>query len=169
VGVCLSQLVPQEPTAWKKTAGRPFTILGNLDWSDYSVSTDVLLEAPGSVDLIGRLTGMSGPDVPNSYVLRVSDTGAWSVIRTATKQADVTLASGTAAALGTKQWHRLTLSFSGSAITPMIDDKPLPAVTDATYANGMVGLGTLNYALAQFDNLRITPIAASTPASSAQP
>lgn len=168
-GVCLSQLVPQEPIAWKKTAGRPFTILGSLDWTNYSVSTDVLFEQPGSVDLIGRLTGMSGPDVPNSYVLRISDTGAWSLIRTATKQADVNLASGSVDPLGTQRWHRLTLAFSGSQIAPSIDDKPLPPITDATYANGMVGLGTLNYALAQFDNLRITPIAASTPASSAQP
>ncbi|MGD0797922.1 MAG: hypothetical protein ABR910_09380, partial [Acidobacteriaceae bacterium] len=142
-----------------------FTILGNLDWTNYSVSTDVLFEQPGSVDLIGRLTGMSGPDVPNSYVLRVTDTGAWSLIRTATKKADVTLASDTVAALGTLQWHRLTLSFSGSTITPAIDDKPLPPITDSAYASGMIGLGTLNYALAQFDNLRIAPAPEAGPSA----
>ena len=83
-GVCLSQLVPREPIAWKRTDNRPFTILGNLDWTDYTVSTDVLFEQPGSADLIGRLTGMSGADIPNSYVLRVADTGAWSLRRTST-------------------------------------------------------------------------------------
>ena len=30
-------------------------------------------------------------------------------------------------------------------------------VTDATYAKGIVGLGTLNYNLVQFDNFQITP------------
>ena len=83
-GICLSQLVPREPIAWKRTDNRPFTILGNLDWTDYTVSTDVLFEQPGSADLIGRLTGMSGADIPNSYVLRVADTGAWSLRRTST-------------------------------------------------------------------------------------
>ena len=84
-GVCLAQVVPAEPTAWKRTSNRPFTEIGDLDWSDYRVSSDVLLEQAGSVDLIGRITGMSGDDTPNSYVLRVSDTGAWSVLKTSTK------------------------------------------------------------------------------------
>jgi hypothetical protein len=170
-GICLSQLAPREPIAWKRTDGRPFTILGNLDWTDYTVSTDVLFEQPGSADLIGRLTGMSGSDIPNSYVLRVADTGGWSLRRTSTaqdkrtKQSDVILAAGTVDPLGVKQWHRIALAFNGNTIVPQIDGKPvtiygmpMDAVTDATYTKGMVGLGTLNYALVQFDNFRITPI-----------
>jgi O-glycosyl hydrolase len=170
-GICLSQLVPLAPIAWKGSDNRPFTILGNLDWTDYTVSTDVLFEQPGSADLIGRLTGMSGSDIPNSYVLRVADTGAWSLRRTSTtqdkrtRQGDTVLAAGSVSPLGVKQWHRLSLSFNGSQITPQIDGnpvtiygKPINAVTDATYAKGMVGLGTLNYALVQFDNFQITPI-----------
>ena len=100
-GICLSQLVPRAPIAWKGSDNRPFTILGNLDWTDYTVSTDVLFEQPGSADLIGRLTGMSGSDIPNSYVLRVADTGAWSLRRTSTaqdkrtRQSDLVLAAGT--------------------------------------------------------------------------
>ena len=169
-GTCLSQLVPREPIAWKRTDNRPFTILGNLDWPDYTVFTDVLFEQPGSADLIGRLTGMSGSDIPNSYVLRVADTGAWSLRRTSTaqdkltRQSDLVLAAGTIDPLGVKQWHRISLSFNGSQITPQIDGKPVTiygkpmnAVTDATYAKGMVGLGALNYGLVQFDNFQIAP------------
>jgi O-glycosyl hydrolase len=169
-GICLSQLVPQEPTAWKKTAGRPFTLLGNLDWTDYTISTDVLFEQPGSVDIIGRLTGMSGSDIPNSYVLRLADTGAWSLRRTSTeqdkrtRQSDLVLAAGTVDPLGVKQWHRLSLAFNGNNIVPRIDGKPVTiygkpmnGVSDPTYAKGMVGLGTLNYGLIQFDNFQITP------------
>jgi hypothetical protein len=170
-GICLSQLVPREPIAWKRTDGRPFTILGNLDWTNYTVSTDVLFEQPGSADLIGRLTGMSGADIPNSYVLRVADTGAWSMRRTSTeqdkrtRQSDLVLAAGSISPLGVKQWHRLSLAFNGSSIVPQIDGKPVTiygkpinAVTDATYAKGMVGLGAPNYSLIQFDNFQITPI-----------
>ena len=170
-GICLSQLVPREPIAWKRTDGRPFTILGNLDWADYTVSTDILFEQPGSADLIGRLTGMSGADIPNSYVLRVADTGAWSLRRTSTdqdkrtRQSDTVLAAGSISPLGVKQWHRLSLAFNGSSIVPQIDGKPVTiygkpinAVTDATYAKGMVGLGAPNYSLIQFDNFQITPI-----------
>jgi hypothetical protein len=161
-GICLGQFVPAEPIAWKKTSGRPFTMLGNLDWTDYTVSTDILFQQPGSIDLIGRLTGMSGSDVPNSYILRVADTGAWSLLRTSAKQADakqpeVTLASGSVASFGLNHWHRLSLSFSGSQITPSIDGQALPPISDATYPRGMVGLGVLNYALAQFDNFQILP------------
>ena len=169
-GVCLSQLVPREPIFWKRTDNRPFTILGNFDWADYTVSTDVLFEQPGSADLIGRLTGMSGADIPNSYVLRVADTGAWSLRRTSTeqdkrtRQSDTVLAAGSVDPLGVRQWHRLSLAFSGSTIVPQIDGKPVTiygkpmnGVTDTTYAKGMVGFGALNYSLVQFDNFRIAP------------
>jgi hypothetical protein len=156
-GMCLTQLVPAEPIHWKPTAGRPFTMLGSLDWTDYTLSTDILFEQPGSIDLIGRLTGMGDTDVPNAYVLRLSDTGAWSLLRTATKGEDVTLASGSIDAPGLHHWHRIALTFSGPTITPRIDNSALPPTTDTTYAKGMVGLGVLNYARAQFDNLRIDP------------
>jgi len=170
-GICLSQLVPREPIYWKRTDNRPFTILGNLDWTDYTVSTEVLFEQPGSVDLIGRLTSMSGSDIPNSYILRVADTGSWSLRKSSTdqdkrtRQSDTVLAAGTIDPLGVEQWHRLSLAFHGSQIVPQIDGKPvtiygkpMSAVTDSTYAKGMVGLGTLNYSLVQFDNFQITPV-----------
>jgi len=157
-GRCLSQVVPAEPTAWKRTSNRPFTIVGDLDWSDYRVSSDILLEQPGAVDLIGRITGMSGPDVPNSYVLRVSDTGAWSVLKTNTRQADAVLASGQANPLGVGAWHALSLEFQGGALTARIDGVASPVVADSSYSKGMAGLGVVGYALAQFDNFKVQPL-----------
>jgi hypothetical protein len=113
---------------------------------------------------------MSGSDIPNSYVLRVADTGAWSLRRTSTaqdkrtRQSDLVLAAGTVSPLGGKQWHRLSLAFKDSSIVPQIDGKPvtiygkpMDAVTDATYTKGMVGLGAPNYSLVQFDNFQIDP------------
>ncbi len=165
-GVCLAQVVPAEPTAWKRTGNRPFTEIGDLDWSDYRVSSDVLLEQAGSVDLIGRITGMSGDDTPNSYVLRVSDTGAWSVLKTSTKRAaagpdEAVLASGKAGPLGVGSWHALSLEFQGGSLTAKIDGVAVQTVSDATYTKGMAGLGVVGYALAQFDNFKVEPLTAA--------
>jgi len=154
-GTCLSQLTPAEPTAWKKTGNRPFTILGDLDWADYRISSDILLEQPGSVDLIGRLTGMSGADTPNSYVLRVSDAGSWWVLKTGTKQEEAVLASGKVSPLGVGAWHAVSLEFQGGSLTARIDGVAVGTVADASYSKGMVGLGVVGYALAQFDNFKV--------------
>ena len=154
-GICLTQLTPQEPISWKRTAGRPFTMLGNLDWTNYSMTSDVLFEQPGSVDIIGRMTGMGGTDIPNSYVFRVSDAGAWTLLKTATKHDDVVLSSGMVEPLGIQHWHRLTLSFSGNTITARIDGKPVRVISDAAYPKGMVGLGVVDYRRVQFDNFEI--------------
>ena len=160
-GGCLAQVVPAEPTTWKKTGNRPFTIIGDLDWSDYRVSSDVLLEAPGAADLIGRITGMSGPDAPNSYVLRVSDTGEWSVLKTNTRQDDAVLASGKTTPLGVGAWHALSLDFQGGSLTARIDGVALPAVSDSSYSKGMAGLGVVGYKMAQFDNFKVEPLTAA--------
>jgi hypothetical protein len=165
-GMCLAQVVPAEPTAWKKTSNRPFTILGDLDWSDYRISGDVLLQQPGAVDLIGRLTGMSGDDTPNSYVLRVWDTGAWAVLKTSAKRAatgpdEAVLASGKATPLGVGAWHGLSLEFQGGSVMARIDGVTVQTVSDSTYSKGMAGLGTVGYALAQFDNIKVEPVKAA--------
>jgi hypothetical protein len=162
-GTCLAQVVPAEPTAWKRTSNRPFTELGDLDWSDYRVSSDILLQQPGSVDLIGRITGMSGDDTPNSYVLRVSDAGAWSVLKTSTKRAatgpdEAVLASGKVTALGVGAWHALSLEFQGGSLTARIDGAAVQTLSDSTYSKGMAGLGVVGYAPAQFDNFKVEPV-----------
>jgi hypothetical protein len=160
-------VVPEEPTAWKKTANRPFTMVGNLDWQDYRLSSDILLEQPGSADLIGRLSGMSGMDVPNSYVLRVADTGDWSFLKTTdkgsnkedVKEEEAVLAQGKVSALGVNRWHNLALAFQGETITAQIDRVTVKAISDPSFAKGMVGLGTVGYARAEFDNFKVEPVA----------
>jgi len=157
-GMCLRQVVPAEPTTWKKQGNRPFTIIGDLDWSDYRVSADILLEEPGAADLIGRLTGMGGPDTTNSYVLRVSDTGSWSILKTNTKQDDAVLASGTVTPLGVGRWHAVSLEFQGNSLTAKLDGVTLQTISDATYSKGMAGLGVAGYKPAQFDNFKVDPL-----------
>src|SRR5439155_936416 len=70
-----------------------------------------------------------------AYFLRVTDKGAWSIIKS-TQSTPATLASGTATALGTTSWHTLTLTFKGATITASIDGAKVGSATDSTYPAG---------------------------------
>ncbi|MEW9552972.1 ricin-type beta-trefoil lectin domain protein [Nonomuraea sp. NPDC050783] len=157
-GRCVRQMAPRQPILW--TGGSdPYALLGDLGWSNYTVSADVLLEQSGYVQLIGRAgTQRSfGPAGLNAYYFRVTDAGAWQIQRNNTDAAVTTLRSGTVAALGTGRWHTLALGFSGSTLTASIDGVQVGSVTDATWGAGQVGVGTATTETAQFDNLSITP------------
>jgi len=98
---------------------------------------------------------MSNNDTPNSYVLRVSDSGAWSMLRTGTKPDETVLASGTVSPLVVGVWHALSLEFQGGTVIARIDGVTLPTVSDSSYSRGMAGLGVVGYSLAQFDNFKV--------------
>jgi hypothetical protein len=168
-GTCLRQMVLTEPISWKPSTGRPFTIMGNLDWTNYRVSSDVLLAQTGSVDLMGRLNGgFSYKDSPNSYVLRVSDAGEWGLLRTSDKSGvwnqttpdvgDTTLASGKIAALGTNIWHNLALVCDGNILSAQIDGATVGTATNSVNRRGLVGLGVLGFHSAEFQNFRVDTI-----------
>jgi len=133
----------------------------------------VLLEQAGSVDLIGRLTGMSGMDVVNSYVLRVADTGEWRLLKSTdknqrkedVKDEEAVLAQGKVSALGLKSWHNLALTFQGDSIVAEIDRVTVQIIKDPSFPKGMVGLGTAGYVDAEFDNFKVEAV---TPPASGQ-
>jgi O-glycosyl hydrolase len=159
-GRCIRQVTPRAPIAWTQI-GDPQALLGDITWANYKVSSDVLLEQAGQVSLIGRATWQRRFDARglNSYYLRASDTGAWSLVSNDVNRANTVLSSGTVAALGTNRWHNLALTFSGSTITAQIDGATVATVTDAQWPKGQAGIGTGQGILAQFDNLSITPVA----------
>jgi hypothetical protein len=149
---------PQAPITWDPLTD-PHTLLGDLGWSNYTVSSDVLLEKSGYADLLGRANSQSysGAAGLNAYHLRVSDNGNWSVLKSDTGGSVSTLAHGTTAALGTGRWHSLSLAFSGSSITASIDGTTVGSASDYGYAGGQIGYATSQGETAQFDNLSITP------------
>jgi hypothetical protein len=112
---------------------------------------------PGYVYTLTTTTGQTkgAADTPDSYVLRVSDAGTWSVLKTSTRQADAILASGKLSPLGVGAWHGLSLEFQGGSLTARIDGVTVQTVSDASYPKGMAGLGVVGYALAQFDNFKV--------------
>jgi hypothetical protein len=162
-GQCLRQTAPMKPITWWAPAAsdiQPYTLMGDLGWSNYTVSSDVLLENSGSAaELLGRVGTQSAFNGGlNAYHLRLSDTGSWSLLKTTTGTNSwnwTTLASGTVAAPGTNTWHRLSLTFQDSTITAAIDGSTVATVTDASYGAGQIGLGTAGYYPVEYSNLSV--------------
>ncbi|MEU4249075.1 ricin-type beta-trefoil lectin domain protein [Amycolatopsis sp. NPDC026612] len=157
-GRCVRQMSAQAPITWDPLTD-PHTLLGELGWSNYTVSSDVMLEKSGYAEVIGRAGSQSytGAAGLNAYHLRVSDTGNWSILNSNTNGNVATLAHGTVAALGTNRWHTLALTFSGSSITAVVDGATVGSANDSTWGAGQVGYATSQGETAQFDNLSITP------------
>ncbi|MGH3416591.1 MAG: RICIN domain-containing protein, partial [Actinocrinis sp.] len=162
-GRCERQMAPSAPISWD-TASNPYTLLGDTSWANYTVSSDVLLEHAGAVQLMGRVGEQRGFNVSgiDAYYLQVSDTGAWSIVKNTTAGTLSTLTSGTVAALGTGSWHRLSLAFAGQVITASVDGHAVGTATDSSYGSGQVGYGQNGWFNTQFDNLTVTAGASTT-------
>jgi Glycosyl hydrolase family 59/Ricin-type beta-trefoil lectin domain len=163
-GDCLQQQAATEPVEWDDNAN-PYTIGGNLSWANYTVSADAMMEQAGAVQLLGRVGTMEpfDPADINDYYLQLSNTGAWSIVRNSTSGTLTTLASGTVAAPGLDTWQQLALTFNGHTISAAINGTTVGTVTDATYASGMIGLGTSGYQTDQFSDLSTTLVGSATP------
>ena len=158
-GVCLRQTAVGAPVFWI-ARGTPFTVVGNSEWEDYSVSSDMLLEGSGWLDLLGRATSRDQGSFA-AYHLRLGDDGAWSLMYIDNKMSE-TLASGVTAARG-DQWHTLALKFQGSLITATIDGVLVAnKVVGNRVATGMVGYQVSGWQPAEFANLQVLPLPASS-------
>ena len=111
-----------------KTAPKPYSVIGNADWKDYSVEADVLIEG-GDVEIGGRFNG----DMSKlSYRLSLDKAGNWRLF-----YRDKTFATGTIANLKGAGWHRMKITFAGNRISVAIDGKRLVEVTDQSATSGM--------------------------------
>jgi O-glycosyl hydrolase len=154
-GKCLRQVIDQRPIAWDFLTPDPFTFLGSEDWSDYAVSTDVMLEKPGNATLAGRIDSADWFRDKDSrwasgYVLVVQHDGRWELNNIKFKAPAVKLASGNLAML-MNTWHHLELAFKGPSIRASIDGTAVANVTDTSHPQGMAGIGT-GWNTALFDN-----------------
>jgi Glycosyl hydrolase family 59/Ricin-type beta-trefoil lectin domain/Concanavalin A-like lectin/glucanases superfamily len=163
-GDCLQQQAATEPVEWDDNA-TPYTIGGNLSWSNYTVSADAMMEQAGAVQLLGRVGTMEpfDPADINDYYLQLSSTGGWSIVRNSTGGTLTTLASGTVTAPGLDTWQQLALTFNGHTISAAINGTTVGSVTDSAYASGMIGLGTSGYQTDQFSDLSTTLVGSATP------
>ena len=172
-GQCLRQVVTMKPVCWTSDAD-PATLIGDLTWSNYTVKSEVLLEQPGYVELLGRVSGGEQNSVPG-YHLRISDTGHWSLFYRANRDyktrkeiaPDAGIASGEMKeAAGTGKWHKLSLGFQGDKISASIDGQDvvkelIDRHTDEAVARKVTpcftGYATSRWVNGQFRNFEVLP------------
>lgn len=172
-GQCLRQMTTTSPIQWTgESKNQPYTLMGDVNWSNYTVSADVLLEqSGGGADLLGRVGWQNqNNNGLSAYHLTLDTAGKWSLQKSDQSWNFTTLpgASGKlATAPGTNTWHKLSLTFQGSTITAKVDGTQVANLSDNTYGAGQIGLGTVwnsttrGYYGVQYSNLSIT--AGATP------
>ena len=149
---------PIKPIEWQEDSDA-FTLLGDPAWKNYTVSVDAEFAKPGTLVMIGRAGLQRRPQSrQQGYYFQITDTGAWTLLKTSMQGAQTPLSSGTTAALGVGKWGRLSLSFDGDTITAAVNGHNVAKVQDDSFDAGQVGLGLVGYDLDQFDNLSIVPV-----------
>ena len=164
-GKCLRQVVPIWPISWAPS-WKPYTIIGDEQWTDYEVSADIYLNPGDTAGVMGRVNnvGTGYGTIPKGYFLQLGSDGNCQLVvirgkkdkkkatgdaeQQAILQAQKDEGEGGEKVLGTiqlpsispNQWHNLKLRFEGSTTTGLVDDKPVLSVTDTLYIRGMAGL-----------------------------
>lgn len=158
-GRCLEQVISSKPIPWGPLP-LPFTLAGDAEWTDYTVSVDVRFLTAAPATVMGRIDSANvfqdaKARFPSGYVLRLEPNGAWTLVSAEFKKPTVSLASGSSK-LDDSQWHRLELRFHGTQIVASVDGRLLATVEDSAHTHGMFALGT-EWDHIQFDNLHVTP------------
>jgi len=156
-GMCLKQQVTRKPIPWF-TLPDPFTLAGDVKWTDYTVEVDALIPTDGAATVQGRIdTADLFKDkhvlYPSGYIFRVEASGAWSLLSTQLQHPTVTIAQGKVSL--SSNWHHLALQFQANRITALLDGGPVTSVQDASHSAGMVAIGS-NWTAVEFDNLKVS-------------
>jgi hypothetical protein len=156
-GKCMRQQINLAPIEWPGgSPTAPLAVVGDPGWTNYVVSTDVLLEQGGYVDLIGRLEAQSqsSPGASEGYHLRLTSGGNWSLFKENFNGNDISLGSGTKAFL-LNSWHNLSLWFQLDSIKAFVDSTLVAALVDDAYESGQVGLLVSKWQNAEYDNFSV--------------
>jgi Glycosyl hydrolase family 59 len=141
--VCTQQMDDQPPVYWWRYLGFPYAVIGDGLVRDYTVSSDVLFTSAGaSAGVIARFAHRQRhANAFHGYLLTLSDSGRWELLKNhATAAVDV-LKSGTLKRRpGLNRWHNVSLTVAGSTLTAAIDGKRVASVADKSYATGIAGI-----------------------------
>ncbi|MDO0924179.1 hypothetical protein QQY24_01625 [Streptomyces sp. TG1A-8] len=147
-GRCVQQVAPVKPIEWQDDSDS-YALIGDTGWSNYTVSSDVLLRSAGTTELLGRANTQLRPrSHVNAHYFRIRDTGRWWIEKTHTDGSNHTP--------GTGEWHDLALTFQDSTISARTGGRQIGSVTDTSFQPGQAGPGIQGYRTDQFDNLSIT-------------
>lgn len=164
-GLCLQQVVPVPTISWAPD-WKPYTILGDVNWTDYEVSASIWLNPGDTAGVMGRINhvGTGYGFIPKGYSLEISDDQICRLVVVRGKRnpkkpvgdaeqqaiakniaagdegGERLLDSATHASISSGRWHKLTLRFEGDQITGLVDGTPVVSAKNALYASGMAGL-----------------------------
>ena len=165
-GRCLRQVVDRKVQSWAPE-WKPYTVLGDAQWTDYEVSADVFFDNGGWAGVMGRVsnTGNGWDGDPNGYYARLNADGSCALCiadEHLKGTRDRQLAAGEAKDWKGDGWHNVKLRFEGSKIMMLVDGAAVVSAEDGTFGHGLAGLITggegnaRNTAL--FDNLLINRV-----------
>ena len=144
-GNCLKQLVPIQGIQWRDY-DFPETIIGNLKWTDYSVSVDAMIPDTGTVKVGGRRNDFY--ESSQGYSIHFDHEGQWKLYD------DKNLVSSGFCKFRTNKWHSIKMTFVGNKIEVYLDGKNIVTVNSESNKNGIVFLGT-DWNTAYFDDFKI--------------
>eukprot|EP00026_Physarum_polycephalum_P004557 Phypoly_transcript_04579.p1 GENE.Phypoly_transcript_04579~~Phypoly_transcript_04579.p1 ORF type:complete len:674 (+),score=86.00 Phypoly_transcript_04579:71-2092(+) len=132
----LRQMVPEPPIVWCSDSPHPLTFIGNMNYSDYTVSVGTLLEVPGMTGIGARVPGTGcGDATKGGYFLEIdAELKSWSFLAGHT-----VLLNGTMA-FETNVWYNLELAVQGSTIAGYLDGQQLFSITNSAYSVGFAAL-----------------------------
>lgn len=167
--VDLEDVLPEDKSVWTVQDGQlqqsrtgeaatpseqeTLAVTGKSDWTDYVVSAKVYDFQNATFGLVARRQGNS------FYRYRaISD-----VYEDTPKQVLEKVVNGVATPLATldgpgyskRQWHSVTMSVVGSAITVQLDGKQVLTANDSTLTSGQAGLYTRAFGGIRFDDVTI--------------
>ncbi len=173
-GRVLKQVITTLPSGWWKGNNQPpFTVMGGLEFANYSVGTDVKIpDASASAGVAARVSQIdpmgTARTQPEGYLLWLDGSGRW-VLQRSTDATVTVLSSGALAGYDNSRWYHLKLVVNGQTIAGHIDGAQLASVTDDTFSSGNIALVTDTtdknaWPNVLFKNLRIEATDPATPA-----
>jgi glycosyl hydrolase family 59/glycosyl hydrolase family 59 (putative galactocerebrosidase) len=169
---CLRQVVGTRPIRWGLDRDKPYTLIGDLGWTNYEVQTHATGSVGQTMSLLGRVQ-RSQHDFDFSerarYEAQLTRSGTstwnWRLWRVGAGHSYTSLASGSVSG---SAWVTAKLRMSGSTITLRVNNAQVASVTDSTYSGGMAGLATTaasagnTFDTAYFDRFCAQAVGAST-------
>lgn len=161
-GTCYRQVLKEEPINWVSGNVQPATVMGDSRWwGDYTVSSDVLLEQSGYVEIVGRISAIRRTTQVTGYHLRVHSSGDWELyhvdVRGINDGEKEVIASGSNVSFNVGEWHELGLRMEGEKIDVLINGEKVDSVNDSYFKTGQIGFFVSAWQNVQFDNVQITP------------
>jgi len=141
-GNSLRQIIDKKGIEWRPNPF-PVSFCGDVDWEDFTISADALIEKAGFVSLFGRVASEN-----ILYWLKVADSGDWELL------AGKTRLIGGKVPFTADTWHNLKLALHENDISVAIDGAQVARIEDNSVDHGNAGIGS-GWHAAQFANITI--------------